>query len=81
LSLALGRENVVHAAIVDRAGAARVRHAIDRWRAFIGRDAGLEADPDADRAENRPRNISGSSGAGAGAMPTDLVKGENERDD
>jgi len=81
LSLALGRENVVHAAIVDRAGAARVRHAIDRWRAFIGRDAGLEADPDADRAVNRPRNTFGSSGAGAGAMPTDLVKGENERDD
>jgi predicted RNA-binding protein YlxR (DUF448 family) len=42
LSMALGRENVVHVAIVDRAGAARVRHAIDRWRAFIGRDAGLE---------------------------------------
>ena len=42
LSVALGRENVVHVAIVDRAAAARVRHAIDRWRAFIGRDAGLE---------------------------------------
>ena len=52
LSLALGRENVVHVAIVDRAGAARVRQAIDRWRAFIGRDAGLEADPQADRATN-----------------------------
>lgn len=45
LSLALGRENVVHIAIVDRAAAARVTHAIDRWRAFIGRDAGLEAAP------------------------------------
>lgn len=43
LSLALGRENVVHAAIVDRAAATRVMHAIERWRAFIGRDAGLEA--------------------------------------
>ncbi|MGQ0590061.1 MAG: DUF448 domain-containing protein [Sphingosinicella sp.] len=43
LSLALGRENVVHVAIVDRAAAARVLHAIGRWRAFIGRDAGLEA--------------------------------------
>ena len=52
LSLVLGRENVVHVAIVDRAGAARVRQAIDRWRAFIGRDAGLEADPHADRATN-----------------------------
>lgn len=43
LSLALGRENVVHVAIVDRAAAARVLRAIGRWRAFIGRDAGLEA--------------------------------------
>jgi predicted RNA-binding protein YlxR (DUF448 family) len=43
LSLALGRENVVHAAIIDRAAAARVSHALDRWRAFIGRDAELEA--------------------------------------
>jgi predicted RNA-binding protein YlxR (DUF448 family) len=43
LSLALGRENVVHIAIVDRAAAARVTHAIGRWRAFIGRDAGLDA--------------------------------------
>ena len=43
LSLALGRENVVHIAIVDRAAAARVSHAIERWRAFIGPDTGLEA--------------------------------------
>lgn len=43
LSLALGRHNVVHVAIVDRAAAARVRHAIDRWRAFIGTDDGLSA--------------------------------------
>jgi predicted RNA-binding protein YlxR (DUF448 family) len=40
LSLALGRENVVHIALIDRAAAARVRHALDRWRAFIGPDAG-----------------------------------------
>lgn len=43
LSLALGRENVVHVAIVDRAAAARVAHALRRWRAFIGRDAALDA--------------------------------------
>jgi predicted RNA-binding protein YlxR (DUF448 family) len=41
LSLALGRQNVVHIAIIDRAAAARVRHAISRWRAFIGSDDGL----------------------------------------
>ena len=43
LSLALGRENVVHVAIVDGAAATRVRHAIERWRAFIGSDAELGA--------------------------------------
>jgi len=45
LSLALGRQNVVHAAILDRAAAERVRSAIDRWSAFIGRDAALGAAP------------------------------------
>jgi predicted RNA-binding protein YlxR (DUF448 family) len=43
LSLALGRENVVHVAIIDRAAAARVSHALGRWRAFIGREDGLSA--------------------------------------
>ncbi len=43
LSLALGRQNVVHVALIDRAAAARVRHAIDRWRAFIDPDEGLSA--------------------------------------
>lgn len=41
LSLALGRQNVVHIALIDRAAAARVRHALDRWRAFIGREGQL----------------------------------------
>ena len=43
LSLALGRQNVVHIAIVDRGAAARVRHALGRWCAFIGSDSGLSA--------------------------------------
>jgi hypothetical protein len=43
LSLALGRQNVVHIALIDRAAAARVRHALDRWRAFIGPNEGQNA--------------------------------------
>jgi predicted RNA-binding protein YlxR (DUF448 family) len=43
LGLALGRQNVVHIALVDRAAAARVRHALGRWCAFIGTEAGLDA--------------------------------------
>jgi uncharacterized protein len=42
LSLALGRENVVHVALTDPAAGRRVSHAIDRWLAFIAPDAGLE---------------------------------------
>lgn len=42
LSLALGRENVVHVALTDPAAARRVSHAIDRWLTFIDPDAGLE---------------------------------------
>jgi predicted RNA-binding protein YlxR (DUF448 family) len=45
LSLALGRQNVVHVALTDRAAAARVRHALERWRAFIGFEAGLSPAP------------------------------------
>jgi uncharacterized protein len=47
LALALGRQNVVHVAMIDRAAALRVRHALGRWGAFIGRDAGLSAAADA----------------------------------
>ncbi|MBV9932166.1 MAG: DUF448 domain-containing protein [Alphaproteobacteria bacterium] len=43
LSLALGRQNVVHIALIDRGAAARVGQALARWRAFIGPDSGLSA--------------------------------------
>ena len=42
LSMALGRENVVHVALTDPAAASRVRHALDRWRNFTGPKRGLE---------------------------------------
>jgi predicted RNA-binding protein YlxR (DUF448 family) len=42
LSMALGRENVVHVALTDPAAARRVSYAIDRWLGFIDPDAGLE---------------------------------------
>ena len=42
LSMALGRENVVHIALTDAGAARRVLHAINRWQAFIDPDAGLD---------------------------------------
>ena len=42
LSMALGRENVVHVALTDAGSARRVAHAIARWQAFIDPDAGLD---------------------------------------
>lgn len=56
LSQALGRENAVHVAIVDRAAAGRVKTALDRWRDFIGSEA--DAEPCANEAQ-------GSCGTGA----------------
>jgi len=38
LSMALGRENVVHLALIAPAAAARVSDALGRWRGFIGLD-------------------------------------------
>ena len=42
LSMALGRENVVHVALTDPAAASRVRHALARWLAFTGPKCGPE---------------------------------------
>jgi len=42
LSMALGRENVVHLALTDRAAAVRVSHALSRWCAFNEPDSGLD---------------------------------------
>ncbi|MES2754672.1 MAG: DUF448 domain-containing protein [Pseudomonadota bacterium] len=40
LSLALGRENVVHIGLTDRAAAGRVSDTLDRWLHFIGPEPG-----------------------------------------
>ena len=42
LSMALGRENVVHIALTDPAAAARVSNALARWRAFTDPLPGLD---------------------------------------
>ena len=42
LSMALGRENVVHVALTDPAAASRVSHALARWCAFTDSPAGLD---------------------------------------
>jgi len=49
LSMALGRENVVHVALTDPAAASRVAHALGRWLAFTGPDRGLEGGEPASR--------------------------------
>ena len=61
LSMALGRENVVHAAISDVASAARVIEALERWAAFNGTMVGA-----ADEKDQK----SGSALADAGQDPT-----------
>ncbi|QJB68621.1 DUF448 domain-containing protein [Parasphingorhabdus halotolerans] len=38
LSVALGRQNVVHIGITDKRAAGRISHNLERWRHFIGSD-------------------------------------------
>ncbi len=59
LSLALGRENVVHAGLTDAKAAARVSEALDRWLRFIG-------------PEPNPRPCETAS-QGASALPPDAL--------
>ncbi|MEO6225154.1 MAG: DUF448 domain-containing protein [Sphingomicrobium sp.] len=42
LSMALGRDNVVHVALTNPAAASRVQHALGRWRGFTDPDCGPE---------------------------------------
>ena len=59
LALALGRENVVHLGVTDRAAARRVSDALDRWLHFIG------PDPHGDPCETASQGASASDISGA----------------
>ena len=60
LSLALGRENVVHIALTDRAAGKRVSDALDRWLHFIGPESSPASCGTAPQDASTPR-FDGSS--------------------
>ncbi|HWW65921.1 MAG TPA: DUF448 domain-containing protein [Sphingomonadaceae bacterium] len=66
LSMALGRENVVHIALIAPAAAGRVAHALGRWRGFIGRN-------DLETGGSAPP--CGTDSQGQSALRNDDVKG------
>jgi len=57
LSMALGRENVVHLALTDAGAARRVADAIARWQAFIDPDAGLDGAPERELGADGPVSL------------------------
>jgi predicted RNA-binding protein YlxR (DUF448 family) len=57
LSMALGRENVVHVALTDPAAASRVRHAVARWLAFTGPKCGPEGGEPALRTNSAEEDL------------------------
>ncbi len=61
LGLALGRENVVHVGLTDRAAAKRVSDALDRWLHFIGPESPSE--PCATAAQGASAARPGPAGA------------------
>jgi uncharacterized protein len=56
LSMALGRENVVHIALIAPAAAARVSDALGRWRGFIGRNDDAEPCESSSQGPSAQRN-------------------------
>ena len=70
LSVALGRENVVHAAIADSASAARVIAALTRWQAFTGGPASSFGDPATD-ADGRHNDLDEQDAVPAVAVAAD----------
>lgn len=66
LSLALGRENVVHIGVTDRAAAGRVGDALDRWLHFIGPELLPPAQRSAASVSN-PTEPSGTAPQGVSA--------------
>jgi uncharacterized protein len=65
LSMALGRENVVHVALTDRAAALRVEQTLSRWRGFIGRKSGAEP-RDSSRGASAPAGLENADGPAVG---------------
>ena len=57
LSMALGRENVVHIALTEAGAARRVAEAIARWQAFIDPDAGLDGAPEREFGADGPGSL------------------------
>ena len=62
LSLALGRENVVHVGVIDRAAERRVAHALDRWLHFIGVSSLPSSCETASQGASAPGHSSGAIG-------------------
>lgn len=67
LSLALGRENVVHIAVTDRGAARRVGEALARWHSFIGFDLG-----------DRPCETASQGSIAAATSPDEAAAAANE---
>lgn len=64
LSMALGRENVVHVGIIDPGAARRLREALDRWLHFTG--PAMDGEPCETTSQGASAfNNSGASSAGA----------------
>ena len=64
LALALGRENVVHIGLTDRAAAKRVSEALDRWLHFIGPEPSSVSCETASQGASASQNIGASGSTG-----------------
>ena len=81
LSGALGRENVVHVGLTDRAAAERVGEALDRWLYFIGPAPGLHQNNTLMGSPAFPPCETASQGASAAGPVPPTPAGRVEHED
>lgn len=73
LALALGRENVVHIGLTDRAAAKRVSEALDRWLHFIGPESSTVSCETASQGASASQ-IKGASGSTGQRPAVDMTE-------
>lgn len=78
LSLALGRENVVHIGLTDRLAAQRVSDALDRWLHFIGPESSTAPCGTAPQGASAPGFDPDQTRGGESASPAAIVHEEFE---
>lgn len=81
LSMALGRENVVHIAMIEAKAGQRVRALLDRWQSYLGCAADAPGDVPVLRADRMDENDADAAGRPALSVAVEYGEGSSSVDE